>query len=406
MKRKAKLLLLIFCLHLMTIGGSIYLLQSNPTVYNTLASAGIGLNVLDSLGIWESELTDGRYITFVDENGQELDHTHHQVYVGDELILEDNNRYKVTSVDMNSLRATCQLVGREELAYLEEWDLMPALDVAAAKKNRIAIYSTHTSESYVPTDGTDSKPGKGGIKKVGQTLANVLEKNGVEAKVSNNNHEPHDANAYHRSRKTAAQLLKTNPAALIDVHRDGVPDPDFYKTTIDGKPATKIRLVVGRQNPHMSANLDFAKQIKAYFDKNYPGLIKGIFMGKGNYNQDLSPRAMLIEVGTHTNSRESAERGVEKFAEGLPKMLGIAGVGPGGTPGSGAPAGRGTSTSLIWLVVAVIVGGGAFLLISTGSLKGSLGKISNLGKEFANYLGPRSKKEEEPDKDDNSSDKG
>lgn len=393
MKKAAKLILLISGLLLMTIGGSIYVLRSNPTVYNTLASAGIEWNILDNLGIWEGELSDGQYIAFVDEDGREIDHTNHQVYVGDELILEDNNRYKVTAVDMNSFKATCQLVGREELAYLSEWDTLPALDLAAAKEKTIAIYSTHSSESYVPTDGTDSKPGKGGIKKVGQTMANALKKSGVEAKLSDNNHEPHDANAYHRSRKTAAQLLKTNPAALIDVHRDGVPDPNFYKTTIDGEKATKIRLVVGRQNPHMSANLDFAKQVKAYFDKNYPGVVKGIFMAKGNYNQDLSPRAMLIEVGTHTNSREAAEKGVATFAEGLPKMLGIAGVAPTGPQGGGgAPAGKGTSSALIWLIVAVVVGGGGFLLISTGSLKGSLGKISNLGKEFANYFGPKGPK--------------
>ena len=73
------------------------------------------------------------------------------------------------------------------------------------------------------------------------------------------------------------QLLKNNPLALIDVHRDGVPDPGFYKTEINGQPGTKIRLVVGRQNPRHASNLDFAKNIKAYFDKKSPGLIKGIF---------------------------------------------------------------------------------------------------------------------------------
>lgn len=398
--KRIKLVLLIGCLLFMALGGFVYLLENNPDVYNTLAEAGLEFNILDSLGIWEDELSDGNYFTFVDEAGKEIEHTHHQVYVGDELILEDNNRYKVVSVDKNTHRATCQLIGREEVALIPDFASLPALDVAAAKQNRIAIYSTHTSESYVPTDGTDSKPGKGGIKQVGKTLAQNLQRNGVEAKISDNNHEPHDANAYHRSRKTAAQLLKTNPAAIIDVHRDGVPDPNFYKTTIKGEPATKIRLVVGRQNPHMSANLDFAKQVKAYFDKNYPGLIKGIFMARGNYNQDLSPRAMLIEVGTHTNSREAAERGVALFADGLPKMLGIAGVAPsGGAPGGGVPAGRGTGSSLIWLIVAVVVGGGAFLLISTGSLKGSLGKITNLGKEFANYLGPNIKRNSKEDKE-------
>ena len=57
----------------------------------------------------------------------------------------------------------------------------------------------------------------------------------------------------------------------------------------------------------MQANMDFAKQMKAYYDEVQPGLIKGIFKAKGNYNQDLGPRTILIEVGTHTNSAEQAK---------------------------------------------------------------------------------------------------
>ena len=36
-------------------------------------------------------------------------------------------------------------------------------------------------------------------------------------------HDPHDAMAYDRSRRTAAELLKKNPIALLDIHRDAVP---------------------------------------------------------------------------------------------------------------------------------------------------------------------------------------
>lgn len=53
-------------------------------------------------------------------------------------------------------------------------------------------------------------------------------------------------------------------------------------------------------------------------DEKCPGLSAGIFMGRGNYNQDLSPRSILVEVGTHTNSKEDAQRGIEMFAQVLP----------------------------------------------------------------------------------------
>lgn len=393
MKRINKLALILSVI-IMLLGGMFFYYENNPGVYNTLAQAGIELNILDSLGKWEGELKPGEYFSLVDEHGKELDQTGHQVFIGDEIIVEDNNRYKVVRIDGDKNQAVCELVGRENIAWKEEWDQIPVLEVAQ-KKGKVGIYMTHNAESYVPTEGTESKPGNGGIMKVGNILAENLKNKGIDSEISFNKHDPHDANAYHRSRKTAVQLLKTNPIALIDVHRDGVPDPNFYKTTINGKQGTKIRLVVGRQNPHMSSNLEFAKQIKAYYDKTYPGLIKGIFMAKGNYNQDLAPRTMLIEVGTHTNSREAAENGVALFADGIPKLLGISTAqGPQQGPGAGqtpTSPGRGTGSSLLWLLAFVVIGGGAFLLISTGSLKGSMKKITGLGKEFANYFGPAGK---------------
>lgn len=396
MKKLTSRLILYFGLVLIIVGGLFYYYESHPRIYNTLTESGIELNILDNLGKWEGELPTGQFYSFVNEDGEEIDRTGHEVFIGDEMILENNDRYRVVEVDSDKLIATCQLIGRENISWREEWE-QPVLEMAEAAPT-VGIYTTHNDESYVPTEGTESVDGEGGIMKVAGVLTDLLKKNNVNADVSNDIHLPHDANAYHRSRKTAVALLKKNPIALIDVHRDGVPDPEFYATEFDGEAATKIRLVVGKQNPHMSANLEFAKQVKGYFDKEVPGLIKGIFMAKGNYNQDLGPKVMLIEVGTHTNSREEAEAGVTQFAEGLPKLIGASAAGGGGGAAPPAePTNTGAGSSILWLVLAVVVGGGAFLLISTGSFKGSWQRLSNLGREFANYLGPsgRRKKNKE-----------
>lgn len=386
MKNKSKLGVLCGCILLMLAGGTLYYYENNPRVYNTVAEAGIELNFLDALGKWEGELHDGQYYRFVDETGNMIDQTNHEVFIGDEVILENNNRYKVIRVDSEQYTAICQLVGQENMAWQEEWGQIPVLSVAE-NKGKVAVYMTHTDESYVPSDGTESKPGNGGILQVGKKLADTLENKGINTVISFNKHDPHDANAYHRSRKTAVQLLKKNPTSLIDVHRDGVPDPNFYKAQVNGKPVTKVRLVVGRQNPHMSANLEYAKKIKAYFDEQSPGLIKGIFMAKGNYNQDLSPRSILIEVGTHTNSQKEAENGVTFFAAGISRLMGA--TDGTKTPAVSAPAGKtGAGSSLLWLFAALVIGGGAFLFISTGSWKGAIEKLTGLGKEFSGYRGP------------------
>lgn len=385
-------LIMLISIGFLLCGGGLFLLENNPRVYNTLAETGLNMNILDSFSRWKDELECGSYYSLVDQTGKELDQIGRQAYIGDEFILENNRRYKIIKIEEKQQKAIAQRIGEEKLTYLDEWDLVPVANTTG-KYSGVAIYMTHTDESYVPTDGTSSKPGNGGILQVGNTLANGLKDKGVNANISFDKHDPHDANAYHRSRKTAVQLLKQNPIALIDVHRDGVPDPNFYKTEINGQSGTKIRLVVGRQNANMSANLDFAKRIKAYFDKNKPGLIKGIYLGKGNYNQDLGPQTMLIEVGTHTNSRQAAERGVAEFAEGIPKVVGAA-TAPTQPTGTSPGVGK----ALLTMLALAVIGGGAFLLLSTGSLKGSWSKITNLGKEFSNYLGPNRPSEGENEK--------
>jgi hypothetical protein len=175
----------------------------------------------------EGELEAGQFFALRDEAGNELDQTSIMVYADDEMILENNDMYRVVSVDMEGYSAVCEKTGRAELPYLDAWDQPPV-----AKGNhvpKIGIYMTHTDESYVPTEGTASKTGRGGILKVGSRFAEILKNKGLDVVISQNKHDPHDGNAYHRSRKTAVQLLKNNPDVLFDVHRDGVPDPDFTR---------------------------------------------------------------------------------------------------------------------------------------------------------------------------------
>lgn len=321
------------------------------------------------------ERADGEFITLVDENNKVVHYTAHQVYVGDEYISRDNIRYEVLAVDGDI--AKCANKGIEKLPEIA---FNPAnqtyaftdnvLPVANTENKTVAVYVTHSDESYVPSDGTESIKGGGGIYDVAHTFAKQLESHGYNVIYSEDNHNPHDINAYNRSRKTAANLLKQNPVAIFDVHRDAVP-AEQYETDVEGKAATKIKLVVGRTNPNSKTNLEYAKRIKAVMDKEKPGLSNGIFMGKGDYNQDLSPRAILIEVGSHENSKEEAVKGVKEFADVIPSVLGAA-KGDNNAVAEAAKKptkstdnqGAGTTIAIILLVVAVAAGG--FYLLNKG----------------------------------------
>lgn len=329
----------------------------------------------------EMELSD-EFITLKNSRGKVIARTAHRILIGDQYLNSDNELYRVVRVTGKT--AIVKLVRKENLEAESGTGFRALLNnlfkmrAEVRSKGPIAIYHTHSDESYVPTDGKSSKKANGGVIRVGETLARAFEKNGIPVVHDKSPHDPHDALAYDRSRRTAAQLLKKGPSCILDIHRDAVPREEYSKI-IDGKGITKVQLVVGRENPNFQANNDFAKKVKAIVDRKHPGLIKGIFYGTGKYNQDLGPRTLLLEFGTHTNSRESAERSAEIFAAAAGEVL-------YGAAGSGF-VNRGSMRSLFWIVAAVIGGVGLFLLLNRRGL-------DNIGKEFTGAVG-----EERPDQE-------
>lgn len=355
------------------------------------------------------------YVSFVDENGSTVYITGWETHVGDQCITEKNQRFEVVSIEGEI--AHVKLIGEVDLSQYGQPTNNTALGVLrpriaeAQGKGKVAFYHTHTDESYVPTDGKDSILGAGGIFKVGDAFASALKTNGMEVIQSDAKHDPHDNMAYERSRRTVVDLLKQQPDAIFDIHRDAVP-PEVYGTTINGQDVSKLQLVVGKYGATGKQIEDYALQIKAASDKKHPGLIKGIFFAKGgDYNQDLYPKSMLLEVGAHTNSRQSAERGVALFADVVPTVLGKTAAAPdntAGTTGLGTTeAGpSGASKSMGWIVGLVIVGAAAFLFLSTGSMKEAKAKLKQFTTtEFANFFGSANKGRKQPKKTNNEKDK-
>lgn len=348
------------------------------------------------------------YFSLVDESGNTVYITGWGVRVGDQCITENNKRYEVVSIEGDI--AHSKFIGDVNLTQIEKSEgntifsmLQPSITWAQGS-GKVAVYHTHSDESYVPTDGKDSILGAGGVYKVGDAFTNALQAKGLEVFHSDAKHDPHDDMAYERSRRTVLDLLKKQPDAVFDIHRDSAP-PEVYKTNINGEDITKVQLVVGKYGPTGKQIEDYALQLKATSDTQHPGLIKGIFFAKGgDYNQDLHPRSMLLEVGSQNNDRQSAERGIALFADIIPSILGktsaspsnVAGEAGVGTTETGA---SGASKSIGWIVGALIVGVVAFLLLSTGSMKEAKGKLKQFTTtEFANFFGPNIKDKKETNK--------
>jgi len=338
--------------------------------------------------------------SFVDESGKVVYITAWETQVGDQCLTENNKRFEVVSIEGKI--AHVKLIGEVDLSQYgpsidnKALGFLQSRIASAEGKGKVAIYHTHSDESYVPTDGKESILGAGGIYKVGDAFANALQADGLEVIHSDAKHDPHDNMAYERSRRTVVDLLKQQPDAIFDVHRDATP-PEVYDTTINGQDVTKVQLVVGKYGATGKQIEDYALQLKATADKLHPGLIKGIFFAKGgDYNQDLLPRSMLLEVGSHTNNRQAAERGIALFADVMPAILGKTAAPPSGSAGAGfgttETGPSGASKSIGWIVGIVIVGTAAFLLLSTGSMRETKAKLKQFATtEFTNFFGPKMK---------------
>ena len=348
----------------------------------------------------EDELI-GQYYTVQDEAGKVILETGMKVNIGDVFIDGDNNRYEVFEVI--GLRAKARVVGREPVEAFEDetppansrarlwetvkgWGRAVAAQTTGGGKPLVAMYHTHSDESYIPTDGASNKEGRGGIYAVGASLAMGLKQAGADVIQDPAVFSPHDSGAYDRSRRTAVQLLKRRPTMLLDVHRDAAPR-SAYETNVANTLVTKVMIVVGRANPTESANLGVAKGLKAALDSKFPGLVKGIFMAVGKYNQDLYPRALLLEFGGENNPRSEAEAAAKFVGQTIPGFL-KGHPTSGSVGGSTAGQNSGFLTALAWILGVTLVGAAGFLFINSGNWPEARKKLRQMwSTEMASFFG-------------------
>ena len=242
------------------------------------------------------------------------------VAVNDEYISTDNKRYIIESVDDGERTGKAKYIENVKMPVFNISKKSNYTQVSAAKHKKIGLYHTHNDECYNDADGTDSVYGKGGIHDVGAELKGELENLGVQVYYDESLHLPHDSGAYSRSLATASELLKNDLDGIFDIHRDATPRKE-YITQVNGQNMSKVRMVVGSANANSAVNKEFALTIKAYADEVYPGLIKDIYIGKGNYNQQLFSRSMLFEFGTNTIEKEYVLMSCEPLAKTIDVVL-------------------------------------------------------------------------------------
>jgi len=188
-------------------------------------------------------------------------------------------------------------------------------------KDKILLYCTHTSESFVNSEGYEfsysgtmrTKDAKYNMLSVASVLQEKLEIKNFNVVFDTT---PHDYtsydNAYSNSKVTIKSAINKYGkfGLMIDVHRDAYGSLNNGPTVeINGKQVALIMVVVGigtkgYENPYWETNLAIALQIVKKGEEMYPGLFRPLLIRDSKYNQDLNEGAILTEMGTTGNTHE------------------------------------------------------------------------------------------------------
>lgn len=262
---------------------------------------------------------EGNEIYLVYNENNQVIFESNKVEVGDKILTCNLEEYEITNVDETRHEAYAEFNGYYEMPKINKKSKDLNLSNKQISKS-VGLYLSHNDESYVPTDNTSSIYGKGGIHDVASSLAEEFKKLNYNVYLDETLHLPHDKNAYTRSSVTATNLKNKNVDALFDIHRDGV-SRSVYVKNVDGVERCKVRIVVGLANPNKDANLQFAMYLVSVAKEYCPWLFLDIYQAKGHYNQALTSKGLLFEMGTYLAEKELALDTTKYLAKVVDKTL-------------------------------------------------------------------------------------
>lgn len=206
---------------------------------------------------------------------------------------------------------------------------------------QILIIHSHTTEAYTP-DGTDIYTDTGNSRttdnyynmvRVGEEVAQILREAGWSVIHDTEYYDyPAYNGAYTRSGASAEAWLEKYPSIriILDLHRDALvaSDGTVYKTAaeINGEKVAQVMLVVGtdaggQTHDNWRENLALAVEIQSQLNADWPTLARPMVLRSSRFNQQLTPGALLVEIGSHGNTLQEALAAARLFAQSLNTVL-------------------------------------------------------------------------------------
>jgi stage II sporulation protein P len=212
-----------------------------------------------------------------------------------------------------------------ELEKISEYIRDP--NPAEVTKPRIYIYDSHQLENYnaEKLEIYNIKPNilmaaymlKEKLNNVG--ISTIVEESNMTEFMRINNWDHADSYKASRVFILDAKSKYDTLEYYIDVHRDSI-KKSASTIVIDKKSYAKTLFVVGLENPNYKGNLKLANDINSIINNKYPGLSRGVLKKQGKgvdgvYNQDISPKMFLLEVGGVDNTIEEVLNTINAIAD-------------------------------------------------------------------------------------------
>jgi stage II sporulation protein P len=220
--------------------------------------------------------------------------------------------------------------------------IRPDVHIFKSKGPQVLIVHTHTTESYSTTDNGTFDPNIStrnidktkSVCKVGDEVAKQLEANGIGViNDTTYNDYPEFTDAYTRSLAVTQKNMKMYPSiqVVLDIHRDSIEYSDGTRVkptaVINGKKVAQLMIVAPCNEstslpiPDWQINYRFGLRIQQVLEKDYPGLARPLNLCPRRYNMQASHGALLIEIGTESNTLDEAVYAGHLFGDALSKTL-------------------------------------------------------------------------------------
>lgn len=172
--------------------------------------------------------------------------------------------------------------------------------------SKVIIYNPHPYEKYTNNYET--------VDDISKKLADKLTAYNLSCEVIENQNLKRE-DAYTSIKEFIKKdVLNYSEKVIIDIHRDGVTENEVVNNG--------IAIIIAKGNNNYKLNEKFAKQLKENIEKLDKSVTTTIHLiDISSYNQELSSRAIRVQMGKLDTSSEILERDIEALTHALANLL-------------------------------------------------------------------------------------